>query len=285
MLAMRCASVSTPRLDRLLEEAERQPFAGWDFSWIAERRRIEPLPWDFEAVCAERAARSPDLLDLGTGGGERLSRLLNRPIRTVATEAWAPNVPVAVRRLRPLGIPVVHVEGGRDNAAQGEGESGEASAIEPRSRLPFRDACFHLVTNRHEAFVASEVARVLAPGGSFLTQQVSNVWADDYFRLLDLPLPPRPPSIWNLGLAVRQVEAAGLEVVAQGEADERWTFLDIGALAWYLKVTPWAIPDFSIKRFRPRLESLHARIEAGEPPVVRMPHFWLVARQPSGPVV
>jgi hypothetical protein len=31
--------------------------------------------------------------------------------------------------------------------------------------LPFRSASFHLVTNRHESFVAAEVARVLAPGG------------------------------------------------------------------------------------------------------------------------
>ena len=36
-------------LDRLLDEAERQPFAGWDFSWLAGRVRVDPLPWDFEA--------------------------------------------------------------------------------------------------------------------------------------------------------------------------------------------------------------------------------------------
>lgn len=263
-------------LDRLLEDAARQPFTGWDFSWLAGRMRVDPLPWDFEALAAERARQSPDLLDMGTGGGERLSRLPDRPTLTVATEAWAPNVPIAARRLGPLGIAVVHDEGAPDNADQETDRSSRGIT----GRLPFRDASFHLVTNRHEAFVASEVARILVPGGCFLTQQIENAWADDFYRLLDLPAPPPPPRHWNLALAVAQVAAAGLQVVARGEADERRAFLDVGALAWYLKVIPWAIPGFSIDAFRSHLTRLHDRIAAEGPLEVRMPHFWLDARKP-----
>jgi hypothetical protein len=69
---------------------------------------------------------------MGTGGGEALSGLVPRPPRTVATEAWPPNVPVAARRLRPLDIPVVQDEGAAENFAQ------DAS----RGRLPFRDGAF-----------------------------------------------------------------------------------------------------------------------------------------------
>ncbi|HZO26815.1 MAG TPA: class I SAM-dependent methyltransferase [Chloroflexota bacterium] len=262
-------------LDRLLEEAERQPFEGWDFSWLEGRMRVEPLPWDFEALASAHARQSPDLLDMGTGGGERLSRLMGRPARTVATEAWAPNVPVAGRRLLPLGIGVVQDEGAPDNTSQG----AETSPRRFQGRLPFRGASFHLVTNRLEAFVASEVARVLAPGGVFLTQQIDNDWARGYYRLLGLPAPPRPPIRWALKLAVAQVEAAGLEVVARGVGDEGHAYLDVGALAWYLKVIPWAIPGFSIERFRPRLAQLHAQILSDGPLTVSVPHFWLEARR------
>ena len=264
-------------VDHLLDEAERQPFSGWDFSWLEGRVRVEPLPWDFEALAADRARRSPDLLDMGTGGGERLSRLPGRPARTVATESWAPNVPVAARRLRPLGIPVVHAEGAPDNADQ----SSERPASPLTGRLPFRSASFYLVTNRHEAFVAGEAARVLRPGGRFITQQIENAWADDYFRLLGRPLPPSPPRRWELALAVAQVEAAGLEVLARGEGDERRAFLDVGALAWYLKAVPWAIPGFSIAAFRPRLARLHAQIASDGPLTVSAPHFWLEAGEPA----
>jgi SAM-dependent methyltransferase len=212
-----------PDLGQLLAEAERQPFEGWDFSWLEGRTRVEPLPRDFDAIVVAHARGSPDLLDMGTGGGERLSRLAHLPARTVATEAWPPNVPVARRRLRPLGVPIVQVEPAPDNPSQG--------IEEPTARLPFLGATFHLVENRHESFIASEVARILVPGGHFLTQQVGHPWSDDFYRLLDLPLPPAPPRAWELSLAVAQIEAAGLEVLASGEEDERRAFLDVGALA------------------------------------------------------
>lgn len=58
-----------PEFDQLLAEAEGAPFSGWDFSWL-EGRRVEKGEdyWDYE----ERARK---LVDLGIGGGERLSRL------------------------------------------------------------------------------------------------------------------------------------------------------------------------------------------------------------------
>src|SRR5581483_1813713 len=258
---------------RLLDEAERQPFVGWDFSWLGERRRVRPPPWDFEALVVEQARCSPDLLDMETGGGERLSRQAFRPPRTVAVEAWTPNVLVAARRLRGLGVPVVHVEGARDNVDQ--------QADEPTGRLPFRDASFHLVSNRHGSFVASEAARVLAPGGRFLTQQVGDGWADDFYRLLDLPVPPPPPRPWTLAVAIAQVEAAGLEIVMSAEGVEQHDFGDVGALAWYVKAIPWTVPGLSIAAFRPRLAELHAQIQANGPVAVRQPLFWLAARKPG----
>ena len=260
-------------LDVLLDEAERQPVVGWDFSWLAARRHVETVPWDFAALVVEQARQSPDLLDMGTGGGEWLSRLPIRPPRTVAVEGWTPNVPIAARRLRRLGVPVLHVEGARDNASQ--------QADESSGRLPFRDGSFHLISNRHEAFVAAEVARVLAAGGQFLTQQVGHGAADDFHRLLDLPVPLTRPPTWGLSLAIAQVEAAGLEVVGSGGDVERHAFADVGALAWYLRAIPWTVPGFSIEAFRPHLERLHERIQAHGPVVVRQPLFWLAARKPT----
>ncbi len=97
--------------ESLLAEAQAQPFIGWDFSWVVKRVVTQPLPWDYPALVVKRARRSPDLLDLDTGGGELLAGLAFRPRRTMATESYPPNVPVAARRLRPLNVPVVKVEG------------------------------------------------------------------------------------------------------------------------------------------------------------------------------
>ena len=258
-------------LDDLLREAESQPFAGWDFSWVGDRMTVDPLPWDFAGMVGERCTQSPDLLDLGTGGGEWLADLSGRPRRTVATEGWPPNLPVAARRLRPHGVAVVQVEPARDNIEQAVAESA--------GRLPFRDGAFHLIVDRHEAFVAAEVARVLRPGGRFLTQQLGD--HEDFYRLLDLPLPPPRPR-WDLHAAVGQMESAGLRVVGSGQGDEVYRFGDVGALAWYLKAIPWIVPGFSTTAHRSSLEALHSVIATRGPVAVRLRGFWLEAKKTLG---
>jgi hypothetical protein len=96
--------------DELVTQALTAPFSGWDFSWLDRRSWTEPLPWDYSARIAALARKARTMLDMGTGGGEALSRLPHRAPRTVATEAWPPNVGLAARRLLPLGIPVIQSE-------------------------------------------------------------------------------------------------------------------------------------------------------------------------------
>lgn len=257
-------------LDRLLAEADRRPLVGWDLS--CDGRIATAAPWDFEAACDEYIRRSPNLLDLGTGGGEWLSGRPFRPGHAVATEAWPPNIPIARARLGPLGVEVVAVDDVPDNADQQE-DDGSAPA-----HLPFADASFHLVTNRHESFVASEVARVLAPGGWFVTQQVASGFDAEIRELVGAPARPEGPA-WTLGRAVDQVERAGLIVDRRGEGAATMSFADVGALAWYLKSVPFVLPGFAIPDYRARLEQLHRRIEASGPLEVRDALFWLAARK------
>ena len=108
---------------------------------------------------------------MGTGGGEWLAALPVHPPLTVGSEAWPPNVAVAARTLRSVGGLSVQDEGALDN--------DEQLVSQPRGRLPYRTGAFHLVVNRHEAFVATKSRACLAPGGVFLTQQVDNGNLDD----------------------------------------------------------------------------------------------------------
>jgi SAM-dependent methyltransferase len=61
-------------------------------------------------------------------------------------------------------------------------------------RLPFRDGSLDLICNRHESFLALEVSRVLAPGGTFVTQQVDYHDNDDLARILGMETPEEPDS-------------------------------------------------------------------------------------------
>lgn len=253
-------------LDELLAEAASRPLVGWDFSWLGDRLTVEPPAWDFAALVERRARVSPDLLDLGTGGGEFLASLRARPPRIVATEAWPPNVAVAEARLRPLGVTVVAVDAAPDNVHQ--------QPDEPRGRFPFPDESFALVVARHESFVPAEVARVLVLGGTLLTQQVGSECRDAH-EALGLT-PPRRREL-DLAFLRGQVEAAGLRMLGSGESKQRSVFADVGAFAWYLLAVPWLVEGFSIARFHDAL----ARLHRSGPIVLRQSVFWLEAIRPA----
>jgi SAM-dependent methyltransferase len=286
--------------EQLVAEAQAAPFTGWDFSWLNGRSRTLPLPWDYRAVLAQHAARADAMLDMGTGGGEFLSRLEPRPQHTVAVEGWPPNVEVAASRLRPLGIPVIHYEGAPDNDAQEDDEPADNEPGHPASdaaksggprchpghpgqhlgSLPFRHSAFPLVANRHESFRAAEVARVLVPGGTFVTQQVDADWHLDFYALLGLE-PPAAVSSW-LPLARRQVERAGLVIGTAQGANEQQQFDDVGALVYYLRVVSWSVPGYRLDRCRDRLRELH-ETSAAWPVTIRQRRFLLIATTPGGP--
>jgi SAM-dependent methyltransferase len=255
-----------PSLVELLDEAESRPLIGWDISYDG-RLRFTP-PWDFEAMVDALIGKSPDLLDMGTGGGEWLSRRPFPQGRTMATEAWPPNIPIARQRLAPLGASVIAVAGAPDNVDQ--------AAAPTLPSLPFADESFRLVTNRHESFVSAEVARVLAPGGGFITQQVGSDMGAPFRALLGAPSAPAR-TIWRLSLALDQVRASGLQVTDCGEAAAQLAFDDVGALAWYLLHVPWVMPEFSIAAYGRRLAELHER----SIPSVPQPMFRLAAGKRS----
>lgn len=258
--------------ESLLAEAEVQPFTGWDFSWIKNRVNSRPLPWNYANLVHKHAKSSPDMLDLGTGGGEVLSNLAYRPPMTVATEAYAPNVFIAARCLHPLKVAVVYVGGAPDNAQQ----TTTKSMI-----LPFKDSSFDLIIDRHESYVAAEIFQMLRPGGHFVTQQVGQQRYNDFHHLLNVqvPLDPNPP--WDLKLARAQLEEAGFHIVDSGTGLETKSFLDIGAFAWYLKSVPWVVEGFSIQKYRDQLRILHSKIGNEGPLRIRFLRFWLDAVKPN----
>ena len=124
------------RVDELLAEAEAQPFTGWDFSWLGDRMQVE-RPWDYTQIVLDAARRAPNLLDMGTGGGEWLAELPFRPRCTIATEAWPPNVVGAARHLRAVGVPVVRGRGCGRQRASGRGTTAWTFAV-PRRCVPSR---------------------------------------------------------------------------------------------------------------------------------------------------
>jgi SAM-dependent methyltransferase len=222
---------------------ESQPFSGWDFGHLRRRYSEEKPPWSYEDLARDVLRRARSAVDLGTGGGEVLAELSDTfPGRMVATEAYPPNWTVARDRLAPAGASVVAY-----------------AADEVSSVLPFRDGSFDAVLDRHEAYDAREVARVLTEGGVFLTQQVDGRSHADLLAWFGTE--PHWPGVTVDRLAAELVRA-GLDIELARSWHGAISFLDVGALVYYLKAIPWEVPDFSVKRFTPELLGLQRRLDA-----------------------
>lgn len=243
-------------------QEEAAPFTGWDFSHIYNRWTEEHPPWPYDDLAREALSGARSAVDLGTGGGERLSKLADAfPEQIFATEAYPPNLQIARARLGPLGVTVVAYE----------------SVDVLGGPLPFADDSLDAVLDRHESYDAREVARVLAPGGRFLTQQVDGRDKQDLLERFGLT--PAFPQVALQPFAAA-VEAAGLVVE---RAEEWWgnsVFTDVGALVYYVKATR-TVPDFSVARYESILRSLQAELTATGALRFRCGRFLLSARKPA----
>lgn len=248
-------------LERLLVEGGTADVTGWGFEWLAGRASEERPPWGYARLLADRLGRAAASLDLQTGGGEVLAEAPSYPRVAVATEGFAPNLARATTRLHPRGVVVVaHEEG---------------------APLPFAEAAFDLVTSRHPATIDwGEIARVLAPGGTYLAQHVGPASG---FELIEHFLGPQPRA--RLGrdpdAEAAAARAAGLEVVDLRRARLRIELHDVGAVVFLLRKLVWWVPGFSVERYRARLADLHATIGREGSFVAHSTRHLVEARKPG----
>ncbi|MFE6687703.1 methyltransferase domain-containing protein [Streptomyces sp. NPDC057743] len=248
--------------EELVAEAAEVSVAGWDFSWLDGRATEQRPSWGYQRLLGERLGRATAALDIQTGGGEVLAGAGVFPPVMAATESWPPNVAKATALLHPRGAVVV--------------------ADEDEPPLPFGDAAFDLVTSRHPVTVWwAEIARVLRPGGTYLSQQVGPA---SVFELVEFFLGPQPEEVRRARHpedARRDAEAAGLEVVELRQERLRTEFCDIGAVVYFLRKVVWMVPGFTVEQYRERLRELDGLIRREGPFVAHTTRFLIEARKPG----
>ncbi|WP_430786463.1 class I SAM-dependent methyltransferase [Virgibacillus flavescens] len=226
--------------DYYLSEKDK-PFKGWDFSYVSETGRMQSglISWSYGSFVRPFVQKSNAMLDMGTGGGEFLSRMQPFPKETYATEAYLPNVSVAKERLGPIGVKVVQIEEDSD--------------------LPFEDNQFDLIMNKHEAYSPAEIRRIISENGIFVTQQVGGLNDAEINDRLGAPVNDEF-SHWNLEFAVGELINHSFEVTYKLEEYPVERFYDVGALVYYLQAIPWQIPDFNVNKYCDKLYTIHQEI-------------------------
>ena len=231
----------------LVAEADSVSADGWDFSWLDGRATEERPSWGYQRLMSRHFANVSAALDIHTGGGEVLAGAGPFPPTMAAVECWPPNAALATKLLHPRGVVVV------------------ATRNEPP--LPFADEAFDLVTSRHPNGVWwTEIARVLRPGGTYLAQHIGPA---SVAELIEYFIGPQPET-WarhHPDNERAEAQAAGLRILDMRMERLQVEFFDVGAVIYFLRKVIWAVPDFTVQRYRDRLRELQQRIE-GEGPFV-----------------
>ena len=247
--------------EELVAEADSASVDGWDFCWLDGRATEERPSWGYQRLMSQRLATVSAALDIQTGGGEVLAGAATFPPTMAAVEPWPPNAALATKRLPPRGVVVV--------------------AIPNEPPLPFSGEAFDLVTSRHPNTVWwAEIARVLRPGGTYLAQHVGPASVSE---LIEYFIGPQPEA-WarrEPDTEAAQARAAGLQVVDMPMERLRQEYFDIGAVIYFLRKVIWAVPDFTVDRYREKLRELHERIVADGAFVAHSTRILVEVRKPD----
>lgn len=126
---------------------------GWDFSQV--KCHSEGVQWDFYEEVQKRCKNTDILLDIGTGGGENV-------LKIAASLSFLIGIDLSGEMIKTA------------RANLNKSNKGNVRFLQMSSQqLQFPDSLFDIISCRHAPFNATEVARVLKKGGTFLTQQVS----------------------------------------------------------------------------------------------------------------
>ncbi len=115
----------------------------------------DSMPWNYTGKIKDFLKPGVRVLNIGADGSELLLSLGHPYELTSLTVEREQDWLLCQKRLLPLGIVV--------------------KQMEMEEALPFPDRVFDLVLNRHQPLDLKETARVLRPGGFFVTQQVGGM--------------------------------------------------------------------------------------------------------------
>lgn len=248
----------------LVAEGDSVPTQGWDFSWFDGRATEERPAWGYARLLAGRLGQAAAVLDIQTGGGEVLAGALAAaagwPAQVRATESWPPNLELARTRLEPYG--------------------GTVDAVSDDADLPFGRGTFDLVVSRHPTLVRwPEIARVLAPGGSYFSQQVG---AGTNRELTDFMMGRQPVGQGRaVTTAVAEAASVGLTVLDLREQALRVEFFDLAAVIYFLRKVLWTVPGFTVAGYIEPLRRMHEHIRANGSFVCYSRRYLIEARKPA----
>jgi SAM-dependent methyltransferase len=211
---------------------------GWDFSHMATEQ--ETAPWDFLEVVSRYLRPGDSVLDIGTGGGERLLSLA----RQFHTAIGVDPDPAMVHIAREHGRQFSHVSFLSMGAEQ----------------LDLDDSLFDVVLTRHAPTYVPELHRVTKPSGLFICQGIGGRNMGNIREAFETGSGSRYEEDGRTVIA--DLAARGWHILATASYDVRYWVKDLPSLMFWFKAIAGAneVPaDFSVPRHADVINSLIAQ--------------------------
>jgi hypothetical protein len=230
---------------------------GWDFSRLKVRR--DPVPWAYEDVVRDHLSGSEKVLDIGTGGGERLIRLAGEYGSAVGID------------IDPEMI----------------GAAKENLPYELSDRIEFRVANSHCISlpdssvdvalNRHSVVDVEQVVRVLSPRGRFIWQNVGE-------KNLEAVVGPFGGQYHDSDQHPETIRDSlihhGMIVTRLDEYDVGYRFLDLESLIFQIKAMGHYLPaDMRFESVWEIVAQVAESIRSPEGHYLSNEHRWLLTAE------
>lgn len=210
--------VSLDELKQIVRE--NGELKGWNFSSIRMDR--DPVPWDYTELVRSYLKPTDNVLDIGTGGGE---------------------IFLSLAPFMEKGIGIDHslamIETAKNNQSKIAINNVEFIEMDG-SELHFGANEFDVVLLRHLKVYVSQIVRVLRSGGYFVNQMVGKQSSENILEAFGWTSASFGPDWWQpVDELAQQFEEQGCRVVARGEYDVRYWFMDINSFMFWMMSVPW----------------------------------------------
>jgi SAM-dependent methyltransferase len=193
---------------------------GFDFSNIHTTRG--PVPWDYVDIVRRYLKPTDRDLDIGTAGGEIFFSVADCFAKGIGFDYYPEMIQSAKRNKSSLQLDSISI------LQMWAGDLG------------LKANTFDVVLNRHVDVYASEIVRVLRPGGLFIGQMVLQ---RNSLNLLEAfgwtPASFEPGWFQTVAELAEQFHSLGCHILVQGEYDLPYWFHDIESFLRWVMAVPW----------------------------------------------
>ena len=213
---------------------------GWDFSQV---RVVEEGPRiDYSKVVEFHLRRNKTLLDIGTGGGERLEAFAPKVREAIGTDIDRKMIKTAAEDLGKSSLHNVNL------------------ILCDSERIPIAGSHIDIVIDRYAPFNAKEVSRILKPGGTFITQQVSEGDKGNFKEIFQRGQSYGEKSGTLKKRYLMELREAGIRIIEERTVNTTEYYESMDDVIFLLANTP-IIPDFDFKKEQDKLEKIEEKFK------------------------